>query len=297
MPLHAIVRALGGDLYDGGLRASIPAPGHSRRDRSVSLLWSNGRLIVHSFGEADWREVRDQLRALRLIAPTEEALAEPAPRSRLAPEPRVAIASRLWAEARPIGGTLAERHLRLRHIHRDLPDALRFHPAAPLAVYAGGRTAKPALVAAITEPSGRLTAVEITYLDTSGRRAETLRLSRKTIGVVPRGSAVRLDDAARTLVVAEGVATALSAAEQLQAPVWALLSAGNLAAWSPPPGVRAVLIAGDRGRPGERAAAALSARLQGLGVLSRVTLPPSPFGDWNEAAGAEGEGQGGRGRA
>jgi putative DNA primase/helicase len=297
MSLHAIVRALGGDLYDGGRRASIPAPGHSRRDRSVSLLWSNGRLIVHSFGEADWREVRDHLRALRLIAPTEGALAEPAPRSRLAPEPRVAVASRLWAEARPIRGTLAERHLRLRHIHRALPPALRFHPAVPLAVYAGGHAAKPALVAAISEPSSRLTAVEITYLEPSGRRAQSLRLSRKTIGVVPRGSAVRLDEAARRLVVAEGVATALSAAEQFQAPAWALLGAGNLAAWSPPPGVRAVLIAGDRGRPGERAAAALCARLRGLGVVCQVRLPPSPFGDWNEAALAKGEGEGGRGRA
>jgi hypothetical protein len=297
MSLQTIVRALGGDLYDGGRRASIPAPGHSRGDRSVSLLWWNGRLIVHSFGEADWREVRDHLRAQGLIGPTEATLAEPAPHSRPAPEPRVEIASRLWREARPIEGTLAERHLRLRHVHRPLTDVLRFHPGVPLAVYAGGRAAKPALVAAITEPSSRLTAVEITYLEPSGRRAQTLRLSRKTIGLVPRGSAVRLDAAAPTLVVAEGVATALSAAQQLQAPVWALLSAGNLAAWSPPPGVRAVLIAGDRGRPGERAAAALRARLQGLGVVSRLLLPPSPFGDWNEAAVAKGQGQDGPGRA
>ena len=52
MSLHAIVRALGGDLYQGGHRASIPAPGHSAADRSVSLLLSHGRVIIHGFGAA-----------------------------------------------------------------------------------------------------------------------------------------------------------------------------------------------------------------------------------------------------
>jgi putative DNA primase/helicase len=53
MPLRAIVRALGGELYDGGRRANVPAPGHSARDRSVSLLWTGERLVAHGFGEAD----------------------------------------------------------------------------------------------------------------------------------------------------------------------------------------------------------------------------------------------------
>ena len=59
MTLHAIVAALGGDLYQGGLRANVPAPGHSADDRSVSLLHADGRVIIHGFGAADWREVRD----------------------------------------------------------------------------------------------------------------------------------------------------------------------------------------------------------------------------------------------
>jgi putative DNA primase/helicase len=47
MLLRTIIHVLGGDLYDGGRRANIPAPGHSRRDRSVSLLEQGDRLIVH----------------------------------------------------------------------------------------------------------------------------------------------------------------------------------------------------------------------------------------------------------
>ncbi|WP_257819413.1 hypothetical protein [Phenylobacterium sp. J367] len=42
MSLKPIVQALGGDLYDRGLRANIPAPGHSAADRSVSLLLREG---------------------------------------------------------------------------------------------------------------------------------------------------------------------------------------------------------------------------------------------------------------
>ena len=59
MSLRTIVRALGGDLYDRGRRANIPAPGHSAADRSVSLLLENNRIIVHTFGDGDWKAVLD----------------------------------------------------------------------------------------------------------------------------------------------------------------------------------------------------------------------------------------------
>ena len=62
MSLRPIVQALGGDLYDRGQRANIPAPGHSAADRSVSLLLKDGRIIVHTFGDGDWRAVLDHLR-------------------------------------------------------------------------------------------------------------------------------------------------------------------------------------------------------------------------------------------
>ena len=292
MSLRAIVRALGGDLYDGGRRANIPAPGHSARDRSVSLLWVNGRVIVHSFGAADWRDVRDYLWGERLLDPRTVETAPPTPRPRQAQ--RLAVARQLWLGAGPISGGLGERHLRLRTIGRPLPDALRLHPRLPIAVYRDAGAVRPALVARIDDPAGALTAVEVTYLDGTGRRTTALRLSRKTVGLVPPGSAVRLDEAATEMVVAEGVVTALSASERFSLPAWALLSARNLAAWAPPPAVREILIAGDRGRPGERAAAALYGRLRRLGLASRVVLPPEPFGDWNEAAAdAESQGEGG----
>lgn len=67
MSLAGIVAALGGELHAGGSVAHVPAPGHSRADRSVSLLLDGDRVVVHGFGASDWREVRDYLRGLGLI--------------------------------------------------------------------------------------------------------------------------------------------------------------------------------------------------------------------------------------
>jgi len=297
MPLRAIVRALGGDLYDGGRRANVPAPGHSRRDRSVSLFWTGERLVVHGFGAADWREVLDDLRVRGLLdaagAPTGAGVAPPAAR---APGERVATALALWAGARPLACTLAERYLRLRGVHRAAGTALRHHPGVATAVYADAGPTKPALLAAITDLAAELTAVEITYLDPSGRRALRPRISRKMVGLVPPGVAVRLDPAAAEMLVAEGVVTTLSASQRFGLPGWALLTAGNLAAWTAPFGVRRVLIAADRGRPGEAAAERLEGRLAAAGVATAIAIPSPPYGDWNGAA-VERTGEGGYGRA
>ncbi len=305
MTLQAIVAALGGDLYDRGRRANVPAPGHSRADRSVSLLLSEGRVVAHSFGGADWREVLDDLRARALI----DAAGTPASVVRAAggteAEPprqseRLAVARALWTSGLPItGGTASARHVAHRHVLRPLPgpDGLRHHPAAPLSVYRPGRAVRPALMAAVTDRDGGFTAVELTYLSPGGRRAVGLWVSRKTVGLVPAGSAVRLDAVGPELLVGEGVFTTLSASERFELPAWALLSTGNLRGWRAPDGVRRVLIAADRGRDGLRSAHVLASRLRRGGVTVAVNPPPAPFEDWNDAArAAAGEGEGSEGR-
>lgn len=291
MTLHAIVSALGGDLYHGGQRANIPAPGHSAADRSISLLLSEGRVVAYGFGAADWRTVLDDLRRRGLIDAAGRPSAGDGLTGLSAPtrRDRVAVAEALWAGASPITtACLAARYARMRSIRADLgrSTALRIHPAAPLSVYRPAGRTRPALVAAIHDPAGELTAVELTYLDPNGRRATGLRLPRKTVGLLPPGCAVRLAEAGHEFLVGEGVFTTLSAMETFDLPGWALLSANNLFRWTPPAGVRSVLVAGDRGAVGERSAARLATRLGAVGVPVVVQLPPPPFGDWNEAASA-----------
>jgi putative DNA primase/helicase len=301
--LAPVVRALGGDLLAGGLRANVPGPGHSAADRSVSLLLAGTRVVVHSFAGDDWRDVLAELRDLGLVDEDGclagvhgAAAARREPASRAA---RVAIARDLWSEGRPLAGTLSERHLRLRGVGGPPPDDLRHHLAVPSAVYAGRGVRRPALLAAIRDPSGELWGVEVTYLAPSGYRA-TVRTPRKTVGACPAGSAVRLAACGPRLLVGEGVFTCLSAARVFGLPAWALLSTRNLRSWRPPDGVRAVLIAADRGADGERSARLLAAGLRALGLGVDLRWPPTPFSDWNEAEAADrrqGEAEEGRVRA
>lgn len=293
MSLKPIVQALGGDLYDRGLRANIPAPGHSAADRSVSLLLREGRVIVHTFGDGDWKDVLDYLRGEGLVdaqnAPTTLSQARRAQSG--APVTgleRRQAALRIWEGGRPLAGTLSARHCALRGVGRPLPgpDVLRHGGQTPVSAYAESRHHRPALLAAICDREGGFTAVEVTYLAPNGRRALDLRLSRKTVGPSPACCAVRIDDAAPQMLVAEGLFTTLSASARFALPAWALMSTRNLRHWRPPEGVREVLIAADRGADGEASAEQLRAGLVGAGLKARIALPPEGFGDWNEAEAA-----------
>jgi putative DNA primase/helicase len=292
--LKFIVSRLGGDLYDRGRRANIPAPGHSAADRSVSLLLQEGRVIVHTFGDGDWKGVLDYLRGEGLVdahnAPTGLAQCRraQAPAAATGLERRQA-ALRIWEAGRPLTGTLSARHCALRSVSRPLPgpDVLRHGGQTPVSAYAASRHHRPALLAAISDKDGVFTAVEATYLAANGRRALDLRLSRKTVGPSPGSCAVRIDVAAPQMLVAEGLFTTLSASARFALPAWALMSTRNLRHWRPPEGVRQVLIAADRGADGEASAEQLRAGLAAAGLKARVALPPEGFGDWNEAEAAD----------
>ena len=293
MSLKAIVDVLGGDLYDRGCRANIPAPGHSANDRSVSLMLKGGRIIVHTFGDSDWRTVLDHLREHGLVdahnapASVSNGNARAALRVIAASDvERLAAARRIWQGGRALRGSLSERHCRLRHIERALPgpEIARHNSETPVSAYGDDRLRRPALLVGVTDGQGVFTAVEVTYLAPNGRRAIDLRLPRKTVGPVPPGTAVRIDPAAPEMLVAEGFFTTLSATECFALPGWALMSTRNLRSWSAPEGVRFVMIAADRGKDGEASADVLRRRLARQGVRSQIALPPEPHRDWNDAA-------------
>ncbi|OYX32029.1 MAG: hypothetical protein B7Z01_11870 [Brevundimonas subvibrioides] len=300
MTLHAIVAALGGDLYQGGHRANVPAPGHSAHDRSVSLLHTDGRLVIHGFGATDWRAMRDDLRQRgfiddggRLTGGGHHAGSTWPRPDRLA---RLEAAAQLWESAVPISVTsAAARHIRSRSVTNGIASSnLRHHSYAPTSVYRPGNNRRPALIARISDGADRLTGVELTYLNPNGRRTTELRVSRKTVGHVPPGAAVRLWPAAPEMLAAEGVITTLSAIERFQLPGWALLAANNLACWTPPSCVRRVLIAADRGVVGQDRACRLHRRLVDLGIIAQVVWPDAPFDDWNAVAMAQAKAEQGR---
>ena len=291
--LSALVRALGGDLYAGGRRALVPAPGHSAQDRSVSLLLKEGRIVAHTFGGADWREVLDDLRVRgwidadhRLLDGGVPVIAEAGRSPEVTRAERIAAARRLWDEGGLIAtGSPAALYIARRGVELALAragGALRAHSAAPAFAYRDRGPRRPALLAAVRDGLGGLTAVEITYLDGFGRRSAVARPSRKVVGVLPAGCAVRLAPVAADMVVGEGVFTTLSAMRRFARPGWALLSTGNLRRWTAPEGVRRVLVAGDRGPDGERSVAVLCRALNGSGCAAEGAFPPAGHGDWND---------------
>ncbi|MDZ4054771.1 MAG: hypothetical protein U1E24_16130, partial [Phenylobacterium sp.] len=162
MTLHAIAAALGGDLYAGGSRASIPAPGHSAADRSVSLWLTDGRVVIHGFGDVDWRAARDDLYARGFVDDAGRLTGGgcgrpsiPRPDRRL----RLETALGLWnGTTGPASAGAAGFYLRRRAVQGVAAACnLRLHPSAPTSVYRPGGSARPALIARISDADDRLT--------------------------------------------------------------------------------------------------------------------------------------------
>lgn len=138
-----------------------------------------------------------------------------------------------------------------------------------------------ALVADVVDVAGDLVTVHVTYL-AAGQKLSDFEprkiLSRMTGRT---GCAVRLMAAGETLGIAEGIETALSAAQIDSVPVWAALNATLLSKFEPPPGVLRLRVFADRDEAGLTAALRLLERLQGR-ICVEIRIPPAPAKDWND---------------
>jgi hypothetical protein len=128
--------------------------------------------------------------------PDATTIAKRAREAKAEAEKRAAQAKRLWQEAQPIEGTLAETYLRTRGITGPLPRTLRFHSAAW-----HGATAKryPAMLATVQGVS--LPAVHRTYLRIDGSGKADINPSKAMLGATS-GGAVLLTEKHSRLVVA-----------------------------------------------------------------------------------------------
>lgn len=286
--LAAIARAAGGEWR--GDHAVIPGPGHSKRDRSLSLkVGDRGQIIWHSFAGDEWRSVGPYLQGLgidlggRRRDPTEieaEKRAQRAAKEATLAEKR-AIARRLIEDTKPIAGTLAETYLRSRGI--ETSPALRFHHNTPFTPYKPDDRRWPAMVGEITDTDGEVIGAHLTFLKRDGSGKAPCDPQRKVIGS-QKGGAIWLHPPGRNIVIAEGIETALSAARRCGLPAVAAISAGNLAAFTPPDGVAGVLVAFDRDPHGvgEKDARRLMRSMEAKGIDAVLMPPPGGFGDWNE---------------
>jgi hypothetical protein len=191
---------------------------------------------------------------------------------------------RPWRNARPIGGTLAERYLRARGLAFDDPegDVLRFAARRGRKNPAGDFETHPAMLALLRDfVDGRPCGLINIFLRPDG--SDRIRDRKgKTVTGRALGAVVMLDDFAEVtmgLTVCEGVETGVAIRQSGWRPVWCAGAAGsNLASLPVLAGIEALTIAGDADKPGERAAGKLAERWRAAGREVRIMLPP--IGDW-----------------
>jgi hypothetical protein len=293
-----IARIMGGDVC-GRDAVSVPAPGHSREDRSLSIKLDDRApdgFIVYSFAGDDPITCRDYVRF-------ELGLASWQPGNdirRMAPPPRpprssvddgnehrrIERAMAIWHQAVPPAGTIVEAYLRSRGL--ILPaivvrgDHLRFHPVCPF-----GTQRLPAMVSLMTDPvTGEPRAVHRTALkpDGSGKSDHPdLDGNAKRMLGAAKGTIIRLcadDEVTMGLGLSEGVENGLAVICAGFMPVWAAGSAGNIASFPILAGVESLTIFADPGDAGELAARACGACWSEAGREVVARFPDNV--DWND---------------
>jgi len=159
-------------------------------------------------------------------------------------------------------------------------DTLRFHPNCPCRNYRF-----PAVVALIrnvitSEPTG----IHRIFLrdDGTGKREMPDDMSPKQMLGRAKDGAVMLGGIANGhLGIAEGVETALSAAQIFKVTTWAALSAGGIADFPILPSVKFLRIFADHDQAGISAARKCRRRYKAAGIEVEVRYPPTSGTDWN----------------
>nr|WP_137831777.1 toprim domain-containing protein [Methylobacterium sp. L1A1] len=300
--LRAIAQALGGEVAAGQVLA--PAPGHSSRDRSMSIRLNPrapGGLLVHLFSGGDALAAKDHVLDLLGWPRADEARGRDRPQPARRPEPetppieadegaseRTARALAIFRETEAPWGSPVEAYLaRERGLEpfEALARTVRFHPACP---FAGGfRT--PAMVALVRDVRTNVPkAIHRTALTLDGRKAVVGGNDRLSLGPVS-GGAIKLtpdEDVTLALGIGEGIESALSLRrlpEFAGSPVWSLISANGIERLPVLAGIESLWIAVDHDEAGLRASQACADRWTDAGAETFLVTPETERTDLNDA--------------
>jgi putative DNA primase/helicase len=294
MSLRAMAAALGGEV--SGKSVLAPGPGHSAKDRSLSVTLSatssSDGFMVYSHAGDDWQACRDYVRGKLVLSPFRPGQAPMvAPQRERKPIEEMPAnnrepALRLWCRALEPRGTLVAAYLRNRCL--ELPreaanEAIRFHPDCPF----GPGSARPAMVCLVrnivsNEPQG----LHRTALAPNGtaikRDGKTFRMSLGTIA----GGAIKLDpdeDVTQGLCIGEGVETCLAGRQMGLQPVWSAVNTGGVANFPVLPGVDGLHIFKENDAEGQSAKAveACARRWYGAG-RDVIIVEPDTAKDLND---------------
>jgi phage/plasmid primase-like uncharacterized protein len=241
--------------------------------------------LVQHFDGCTFREAVETLSGESRIRP--QALRKPYQAQTSDDEiKRTQQALAIWSEARDPRGTIVEAYLERRGLM--LPEeaaggAIRFHLSCP---FGGART--PAMVALVRDvATDEPKAIHRTAITPDGRKAKVEGGSRMSLGPVG-GGAVKLtpdENVTLCLGIGEGIESTLSvrlAPEFGDSPVWALLSAGQVAAFPALAGVETLWIAVDHDGAGIKAARECGRRWRSAGCEVFLVTPRIGRADLND---------------
>jgi len=291
----ALAHALDGSV-SGRNRISCPGPGHSRRDRSLSVLFdpaAPGGFVVHSHAGDDPLACKDHVRArLGLPGPEpREPRRSPSSAVDLASDAeRTARALALWHAADAPECTPVERYSRRRGLelpHGQASDVIRWHRDCPF----GGERVGCMIVLVrdivTNEPKG----IHRTALDNDGRKRSDLGSNgRLTLGPVG-GGAVKFtpdEDVSLAVAIGEGIETCLSVRnipDLSRLPVWSLLSANQVARFPVLGTIETLWVVVDNDRVGVEASRTVYQRWHEAGREVVAITPTLPGADLNDVAG------------
>jgi Toprim domain len=238
-------------------------------------------IIRESCGLVGFHDVADE--ACRFLSlPRSEPQPDHGRRLSLAPAGSPESARRLFAASQSISGTVAESYLRKRGITAlHGAGSLRFHPRCYYRPDWHSPTQTwPAMIAAVTDLSGKITGAHRTFLAPFGRDKAPIDTPRRAMGHL-LGNAVRFGVARDCLAAGEGIETMLSLRCVMpNMPMVAALSAAHLAAVLFPTTLRRLYIARDDDPAGQGATASLVERANAAGIEA-IALSPR-LGDFNE---------------
>lgn len=196
--------------------------------------------------------------------------------------------NQLWKASRPIeADDPAGWYLESRVQGAKVCPDLRYTEAAPIPANAGGGTS-PAMLAMVRDcKTGNPVTIHRTFLTLAGAKADMPNPRALMPMELPEAISVRLAEAGEVLGIAEGIETALAAQAKFGVPCHAALTAGFLAKWQPPEGVRKVIVFGDcdDSYTGQAAAYTLAHRLSRK-VQVEVRIPGQFGTDWADEVAA-----------
>lgn len=188
-----------------------------------------------------------------------------------------------WQDGRPIEGTPAERYLRSRGLHGEIPASLRYgRPHLWINLTTGAKGPRQhALIGACQNDSGRIAGIQRIFLQPNGTIA-ALEAPKRNIGQI-RGGALRLGPEGPEMIVCEGPEDGLTLRQMMPTmPVWVALGSGNMAFMSLPPCVKRVLVAGDNNTAGRLAARRACEAFKAQGRQATPIFPDCDYEDFND---------------